>query len=679
MKKKVLFYILTIYLSLSSAFPLYSNDLPKMVTKAEMKIQLQWVQTYLQEPNINLPFSFVYNGKESSAFLSSWNQGKKTITLDKNRTQYQQTWTDQQTGLTVCCVSTVFSDYPVVEWTVYFKNTSNKNTPILSDIQGLDISLQQKGNNSYILHGNNGDFCTDDSYKPFQEIFTAGKSLIFAPNSSGKSCDGPKGWPYYNLQMNNRGMIIVIGWPGQWKSSFTCDSNKKLSVKAGQELIHCYLKPGEEIRTPLISLLFWNKKDIADAQNLWRRYYLAHIIPHFNDKPQQPAMQIQVGAADKDTSYVKSFLEAGIRPNLCWRDAGWYPKNSGPYTDNSNWLNTGTWEFDKKTYPYGFRPFSNWIHRQGMQLVLWFEPERVGDPKSWLGTNHPEWLLPGNEGTCGSILNEGDATAREWLINHIDKMIKSEGIDWYREDMNGVGPLIAWQNHDTPDRQGITENLYVQGHLFYWDALKNKNPNLHIDACASGGRRNDLETMKRAVPLLRSDFQWPSMENVIRGNQGHTYGLSSWFPFQGTGVYDYSTYAFRSFYLPSFGMGGLNDQNKAAQQQAYSECSQIAPDMLFGDYYPLTPYSVDANHWIAWEFHCPETGTGFVQVFRRDSCEDSSITLQLRGLDSKTNYQISNFDKKDKVILSGKELAKEGLKIEISDKPGSAIIMLKKQ
>ena len=235
------------------------------------------------------------------------------------------------------------------------------------------------------------------------------------------------------------------------------------------------------------------------------------------------------------------------------------------------------------------------------------------------------------------------------------------------------------KDHDTPDRQGITENLYVQGHLFYWDALKNKNPNLHIDACASGGRRNDLETMKRAVPLLRSDFQWPSMENVIRGNQGHTYGLSSWFPFQGTGVYDYSTYAFRSFYLPSFGMGGLNDQNKAAQQQAYSECSQIAPDMLFGDYYPLTPYSVDANHWIAWEFHCPETGTGFVQVFRRDSCEDSSITLQLRGLDSKTNYQISNFDKKDKVILSGKELAKEGLKIEISDKPGSAIIMLKKQ
>lgn len=30
-----------------------------------------------------------------------------------------------------------------------------------------------------------------------------------------------------------------------------------------------------------------------------------------------------------------------------------------------------------------------------------------------------------------------------------------------------------------------------------------------IDSCASGGRRNDLETLRRAVPLLRSDLLAP--------------------------------------------------------------------------------------------------------------------------------------------------------------------------
>ena len=52
-----------------------------------------------------------------------------------------------------------------------------------------------------------------------------------------------------------------------------------------------------------------------------------------------------------------------------------------------------------------------------------------------------------------------------------------------------------------------------------------------IDSCASGGRRNDLETLRRAVPLLRSDY---IMEPV--GNQCHTYGIAFWYPYYGTGT-----------------------------------------------------------------------------------------------------------------------------------------------
>jgi hypothetical protein len=56
------------------------------------------------------------------------------------------------------------------------------------------------------------------------------------------------------------------------------------------------------------------------------------------------------------------------------------------------------------------------------------------------------------------------------------------------------------------DRQGMTDNLHVQGYLAYWDALRRRRPNLVIDSCASGGRRNDLETMRRAVPLHPTDY-----------------------------------------------------------------------------------------------------------------------------------------------------------------------------
>jgi alpha-galactosidase len=307
-----------------------------------------------------------------------------------------------------------------------------------------------------------------------------------------------------------------------------------------------------------------------------------------------------------------------------------------------------------------------------MQFVLWFEPERVGDPDSWLGCNHPEWLLPNNWG--GSILDEGNPAARQWLTDHVSNIITAEGLDWYREDMNGGGPAPAWRAHDAPDRQGMTENLYVQGHLAYWDELLRRHPRLRIDSCASGGRRNDLETMRRAVPLLRSDFQWADMPGVVEGNQGHTYGLSSWLPFQGTGVYQYQPYAYRSFYLPSFGMGGLTPENTAAQQRAYGECRRVAPLML-ADYYPLTPYSRDLDRWIAWQFNRPEQGDGVLQAFRRERCAESAMTLRLSGLEPDALYRITDLDRADPWEARGRDLMEKGLRVEIGDRPGAAIVL----
>lgn len=650
-------------------------------TPDELQLKNQWVKAHLTDTTLKadaLPFSFHYDGKPSSELLATWPHTRETIALDKTRTQRTTRWTDPKTGLEVRCVSVEYTDYPAIEWTVYLKNTLTENTPILEQIQGLDTTLQQNGDGGYILHGIKGDYCTADSYEPYHLPLGANTTKTFAPADSGKSCDGPTGWPYYNLQMPGSGILLAIGWPGQWQSSFERDQANGMRIRAGQARTYLSLKPGEVIRTPLIALLFWQGTDLVRAQNLWRRWYIAHNMPRVNGQTQQAVAQIQVGGSEKEIAYVQSFLDAGIHVDLCWRDAGgdaeftWFPTAGGPYPQTGMaWLNSGTWDIDPAKYPKGFTPFTDWIHARGMQFVLWFEPERVGDPNSWLGKNHPEWLLPGTSN--GALLDEGNPAARQWLVKHIDDMINTQGIDWYREDMNGGGPLPAWRKHDAPDRQGMTENLYVQGHLAFWDELRRRHPSLRIDSCASGGRRNDLETMRRAVPLLRSDFQMPEQPAVIEGNQGHTYGLSSWLPFQGTGTYFYDAYAYRSFYLPSFGMGGLTPENKKAQQQAYAECRNIAPLML-GDYYPLTPYSLQLDQWIAWQFNRPEYGDGEVQAFRRDKCAERTKTFRLIGLDPAAQYELTNFDLNGATQVSGKDLMEQGLTVDIHDKPGAAII-----
>ena len=203
----------------------------------------------------------------------------------------------------------------------------------------------------------------------------------------------------------------------------------------------------------------------------------------------------------------------------------------------------------------------------------------------------------------------------------------------------------------------------MQGHLAYWDALLAMNPRLRIDAC---GRRNDLETMRRAVPLLRSDFQFPSMANVVAGNQCQTYGLSSGCRFKARVAISMIRILSAVFIWPPSVLRHW--------QQAYAECKKVAPIMLYGDYYPLTPYSLTNSVWMAWQFDRPEQGDGVVQAFRRGNCDEPTRTFQLNGLDPSAHYKITNFDVKGSFKLSGRELMEHGLTVEIKDKPGAAII-----
>ena len=666
-------------------------------TPDEMTAKTQWLHQNLFPGSKIPPFSFTYDGQPSSSLLPSWKRTETRSTLDAHRSEHVVNWSHD--ALQVKCVAVEYNDYPATEWTVYLKNIGATNTPLLQDIQGLDATFSRTADSEFILNGITGDWTTADSFKPYQTVLSANLAKTFCPPSnSGKSTDGPEGWPYYNVQMPGGGIILAVGWPGQWESKFTRDATNHLQIRAGQQLTRLYLKPGEEIRTPLIVLMFWKGADVVRSQNIWRRWYLAHNIPRFNGEPQSPVTSLQVSGAAGDIDFVKSYLDAGVKPDICWRDAfgggfTWYPSDTGPNKDKGTdvfgkfaWLNTGAWDVDHRVLPRGFKPLSDWLHTQKMQFMLWFEPERVGDTNSWVGKNHPEWLLPPTESTVGAIFNEGDPAARNWLINHVDSLIKTEGLDWYREDMNGCGPLTSWRKNDAADRQGITENFYVQGHLAYWDELKHRNPRLHIDSCASGGRRNDLETMRRAVPVMRSDFVLPSAPEIVEGNQGHTYGLSSWLPWHGSENWFTDSYSSRSFYLPGFVMTEFSDylepstkikkENLEAIKKSYRECAEVAPLML-GDYYPLTPYHRDLDQWLAWQFNRPEKGDGLVQAFRRKNCAGDKITLKLQGLDAKTTYELKNFDGGISTKTGGVLMA-EGLTISLSEAPAAAVLTYKK-
>jgi alpha-galactosidase len=101
--------------------------------------------------------------------------------------------------------------------------------------------------------------------------------------------------------------------------------------------------------------------------------------------------------------------------------------------------------------------------------------------------------------------------------------------------------------------------------------------------------------------------------------------------------------------------------------------------MMLGDYYPLTPYSLAADQWIAWQFNRPEAGDGFVQAFRRSANKDVAQTFHLSGLDPAAQYDVTNFDVADSTSMSGQDLMAKGLVVPIAGTPGSAILTYKKR
>ena len=659
-------------------------------TPQENAVATQWAQANVFGDKAKLPFSFTLGGKSSDVLLRDWKRTDTARELDSQRHEHTRTWLDAASGLEVRLVATEYVGFPVAEWTVWLKNNGKADTAIIEDIQGLDFKFERESRGEFVLHGIRGDTCVAESFRPFSlPLGPDAKKLCSPPVNgdkvSGKSSDGPDGWPYWNLQQPGGGIILAVGWPGQWEATFARDHERGLRIKAGQQLTHLTLKPGEEIRTPSTTLLFWQGEDLVRAQNLWRTWYLAHVLPRAEGIPQPPTTAVWVDGTLESWSSVQTYLDAGIKPDLCWRDAGgtktWYPSSEGPVKGKKAWLNTGTWEVDTTKYPDGFKPFSDKARQNGLQFVLWFEPERVGDPGSWLGKNHPEWLMPGN--SAGDVLNLGDPAALKWLIEHIDGMVKSQGMDWYREDLNGAHYGTAWRNHDAPDRQGITENLYIQGHLTFWDELRRRHPKLRIDSCASGGRRNDLETMRRSVPLLRSDWSVTAFAKSplqIEGNQCHTFSLSSWLPFQGAGVPFFTErYAVRSYYLTEFGMLTAGDWTKDKQKRAdtirgYGEIKRIS-HLLLGDYYPLTPYALDTQSWIAWQFHRSDLNESVVQAFRRPEATSETLTVKLQGLIPQQRYEVENFDGGKEVRTSAELM--QGHTITLREKPGSAVLLIK--
>ncbi len=676
-----------------------------------------------------IPFAFTYNNKEYLGFGEDFTLLDKTVTNDE--TTETTILTFGLDNLEIKVKLKHYFTHGATDFTFFFENNSNTDTKV---IENPHFEYKFCGEKP-LLKGIYGDH--HNYYMPYCHDFTEPK--IEFKQTTGKATEIY--FPYYNVEYGDGGTFVAIGWGGTWSANFEKTENGVLFKGNSVNDFKAYLKPNEKIRTALYVMASYTVRNEDYATNYWRDWFLKYNTPkaNVNGDELEPFTTAMIsydtgktnsdGSISEDYTTWKPSLDVIIKEDIDvdyrWVDAGWYPHPDGSsaqsFVPGYDWWNcVGTWVLDQNKWPGGtFKESVDYAIKHGIKTFVWFEPERTNDVENMV-KNHgykKEWAInpadmPGlvhlgnhfyygadvyhdtvtDKEVKGTLNNLGNEECRKYTTERICKFLKENDIDFYREDRNGTEPAALWHHQDLnvegENRFGITESKAVDGHYKMWDDIiactSSYSGATFIDNCSSGGSRLDIESMRRSIPVMRSDFDRTTIG--VRLSISSTF--NKWIPFHGSSTREaegehtesklLDRYISRASYLPIFNIqsafahhptGDFSDLKKAT-----TEWRRINKYLL-KDFYTLTDWHHRFNEkeFTAFCYFDPETEKGIILAFRQDKCEKENLTIKLSFLED-GDYVLTDEDTKQIYNLNGCELS-----LNFKDQRSDKLIWIEKK
>lgn len=635
------------------------------VTAEEAKLCNDWFNGSFSVESKGYPFTFKVDGEKFNP--ADWDAALTEATdvvYQGGKTQ-NIVLTHKSNGLKVTAEATIFAKNATCQWVVYIENTGKGNSGVISDFYALDSSFPTGTADLYYSMG------SDTAASDFSLIkkTVSAKEKLFGGNE-GKPTE--KYLPYFNIHGEEYGVMLGIGWTGQWASGISGkDGATSLTVK--QENFNAYLLPGESVRSPLVSVSFYDNDNALKGFNLFRKWIMDSVYPENVKKSSYTVLEVAGPTSTRTADEIIEILD-GIDDSIYkqtdafWMDAGWYSYNEGWYDG------VGNWTVDTKRYDNGISELSGYAKEKGLGHTLWYEPERIypGTKFHNIGAKNPQWLIEvsGEENIMWNLANED---AFKYYCDYLLKSMKENGVTIYRQDFN-FAPYKYWQTADKEyydGRTGICENHYVTNLYRYLDYLTENIDGLIIDNCASGGKRLDLEMAYRSIAFWRSDYNCSYHPDLFDATQSHTYGISFWLPITGSAIYMLDEYAVRSDIMPlllmDFGAHTHPDFSFYSEQRG----------LMGGNYYPIDFGSFDNNKMHAMEFMSEDALSGTALIYKRARVTDTEYTVKFNGLIENKTYNVYDTDNPEKVYsLSGKELMSDGITLPLPEGQKAIILMI---
>ncbi len=598
-------------------------------------------------------------------------------------------------GIKVTNVSKKIGEFGAYEWVNYFENTASAFSPIISDIWDCDVELDfpyeapleykpvhaDKETTTKIYAPTGSTWTAEEFYCDPDYLFRNKRLNHLFPGivkeyatSGGRSCEAQA--PFFRVQKGNVWLTTAVGWSGQWKAQVSRTENTVI-FKSGIEKTYFRMLAGEKFRTSSV-VIMKDEGEYWDIVNRWRRLIKEQYSQAGKRCEQGPLSAMIWGGMTSEEMLrrVELIKENKLPYEYFWIDAGWYGMSKPSLNEyQGDWGQyTGDWRISPYTHPNGLKDVAKAVHDAGMKLLIWFEFERVYDDVCTI-QEHPDWFVGGRG---QKILNLGNPEAYEFELNTLREFIDKLGMDCYRQDFNASTPINEWRANDVNDRQGITEIKHINALYKLYDTILDEYPNLIIDNCASGGRRIDIEMMKRSIPLWRTDYYCP-VNFDVEVEQMHQQLFSTWLPYHGAGIKHPDEYSIRSGYSSCTGTGfffyGDAKEFYIDEQSKYlKEYLRVRP-YFSQNFYALTEPSKSRDIWCASQYHDASKHEGIVQVFKRDKSSYDTSTYNLHEIDEHATYEVEDVDQ-GKTITSGKDL--KNFVVTIKEKRTSKLFIYRK-
>lgn len=596
--------------------------------------------------------------------------------------------------LTVTAKRREFPEFNAADWMLSFENKDTKNSGIISNIADCDVllplNIPPKKPAGYMPKTADGDTCVISmngsvpgiNYQDNDKVsatefglnynfFYQSQNHVFEPQG-GYTSDTLM--PFFDVCSNGDGAICAIGWTGAWKAEFT-ELENGVNIKTGLKKTSFYVKPGENLRTTSILVMEYSKNE--DKYNKFRKLiknHFSHKACTKSEKESLLAFELWGGLpTDEMIKRINELKSHDIQFEEIWIDAAWYGKSTNCISAfEGDWASTtGDWFVNKNAHPDSLKNVAKCANETDMKIMLWVEPERVRS-ESEFSKIHPEWLLDQKEPNGNLLLYYGNEDAYNYVFNMLSEHIKNLNISCYRQDFN-MWICGYFENNDEENRTGVTEIKHITGMYRLWDSLLERFPHLLIDNCASGGRRIDIEALKRTIAFFRSDYQCEFNENpeVL---QTHNAGISKYLPYNGcTSKTKNDTYAIRSSYSSSWGGAFYN-----AIFQDMTEDDFVWAKKTVNEYRKIRKYFscnfynhgseiLDDTSWAIWQYHDEDKNKGIVMAFRRGNSPFDSVKINLSGLPENAKIKAENLNNGDLFDSSN------NLEITLSEKRSSVI------